>query len=159
MNGKTEHNWEKILISRVVPFLHVHGVVSFPWWMLIETVLSSPSGFIRFAFGVDSSRLVIASATSRWHWLSKGLLCEIAYFRELFPWVRDTFFNSMSRSSPLLAVPSLTRVPSKLLAPPCRIFFVGVVSHSLLLVASVGQCAPSNGLLMMSDCWYWALCS
>ena len=65
--------------------------------------------FSSFCIWCDSSRLVIASATSRWRWLPKGLLCKIEYLKELLPWAKDTFSNSTSRSSPLLVVPSLMR--------------------------------------------------
>ena len=88
---------------RMVPLLCVCGVV------LIGAVVSSPSCFLRFALGVDSSRLVIANTTSRWCWLPMGLLCEIAYLRELFPLTGDIFSSSMPRSSPLVTMPLLLR--------------------------------------------------
>ena len=57
----------------------------FPWWVLIGVIFSFPYSFLHIALGVDSSRLVIASATSRCYWLPMGLLCEIEYVGELLP--------------------------------------------------------------------------
>ena len=82
---------------------------SSPWWVLIGAILSTPSGFLCFAFGVGSSRLVISSVASRWRWLPMGIVCEIEYLRELLPWARDTFSNSMSKSLPLVAMSSFLR--------------------------------------------------
>ena len=89
----------------------MNKAVSSPWWVLIEVVLTSPSSFLCFTLDMSASRLMIASATSRWRWLLIGLLYEIEYLRELLPWAGDTFSNSMSSSSPLVAMSSLLRGP------------------------------------------------
>ena len=84
----------------------MNKAVSSPWWVLIEVVLTSPSSFLCFTLDMSASRLMIASATSRWRWLLIGLLYEIEYL-----WAGDTFSNSMSSSSPLVAMSSLLRGP------------------------------------------------
>ena len=81
-----------------------------------------------------------------------GLLYEIEYLRELLPWVGDTLFNYMSRSSPLVAMPHSREVleSSWLLVgfPICNLF-VATIFHSLLLVACFGWCPTGDGLLLL----------
>ena len=159
---------ERLLISR-------GGFISlwwwcdlFPLWVSIRVVLSSPSGFIHFALGVDSSQLVIASATSTWRWLPMGLLYKLSFLDSYSPGLHIHSPAPCHNHHHWLPCPHSWEVLEScwllLGSQLCNVFVV-VASFFFLLpttTGSVEHCTFGDGLLLILivgvgralRCWY-----